>query len=405
MIGSRPPTARVQRTDFAGVVRGVTETPQGGLRMPAALTRVGVLQYQDATGRTWGELRHPDEVFDAASLASLRASPVTDLHPDVPVSSENFRALAVGHVHDDVSAEDGRLVVATLTVQDAAAVAKIHAGDRREISCGYDCEVEPAAGVWEGVPYEGIQRRIVYNHVAIGPGGWGRAGSEVSLRMDGAAVNVRGDARKEPVTMKVLKIRGREYKLDAPEDVAAAQAAASEMEKKGDTDASELAAVKAALMDALQKVAALEAKQTAAAAAQPTVTEAMVPDEVADALVAKRLALRERAIRVLPAGTKLDGQSAAQIHRTVVAAKMPAMKLDGLSDATVEGMFLALTETAHTDALAEVHRAATGHADGGNGGEDDDHDGTPEGLRRRTEDAWKRPSAVTVNTHQNAGRA
>ena len=147
--------------------------------------------------------------------------------------------------------------------------------------------VEPTAGVWEGEKYDGIQRDIRYNHVGLGPEGWGRAGSEVSLRLDGAAVQVRGDAapKGKDDAMKVLKVRGREFKLDAENEVAAAQGEVTAMEKKSDADMAELTAVKAALMDALQKVAALEAKQTAAAAAGgAAVTEEQVPDEVADSI-------------------------------------------------------------------------------------------------------------------------
>ena len=393
---------RVHRVDFAGTVRGVTKTPQGGLRMGAALTRVGVLRYQDASGREWGELRHPDEVFNADSLATLRGAPVTDLHPDAPVTAANFRALAVGHVHDDVAGEGGRFVVATVSVQDAAEVERIDTGQRREVSCGYECEVEPTAGVWEGERYDGIQRGIVYNHVGLGPVGWGRAGSEVSLRLDGAAVQVQGAPKGNDV--KKIKIRGREYNLDAIEEVKAAQGAIEEMATKADMDGAELAAVKAALMDALQKVAALEAKQAAASAATPTVTEEMVPDAVADALVTKRLALRERAARVLGAEAKFDGKSAKELHREVVAARMPSLKLDGMSDETVAGMFLALTETAHNDGLANAHRAAAGHTDGETDTREDADDGTPAGLARRTENAWKRPAAVAFNLQQT-GRA
>jgi hypothetical protein len=67
---------RVVRTDFTGTFRKVEETEQGGVRMPAALTRVGVFRYRDAQGREWGELRPPEEVFAPASLATLRDAPV-----------------------------------------------------------------------------------------------------------------------------------------------------------------------------------------------------------------------------------------------------------------------------------------------------------------------------------------
>lgn len=166
------------------------------------------------------------------------------------------------------------------------------------------------------------------------------------------------------------------------------------MEKKSDADMAELTAVKAALMDALQKVAALEAKQTAAAAAGgAAVTEDQVPDEVADSIANKRIELRARARRVLGETDtdgkplKLDGLSAKEIRRRVVAKAMPTTKLDGLSDETLTGMFLAVTnegaQAARNDALAEAHRAAhpiTERTDG-----DDDGDLDPrDALARRT---------------------
>ena len=53
---------RFHRTDFAGPIEKPQRTPQGGLSVPANLTRAGVLRYRDTDGREWGELRHPDEV-------------------------------------------------------------------------------------------------------------------------------------------------------------------------------------------------------------------------------------------------------------------------------------------------------------------------------------------------------
>jgi len=272
---------RVQRLDFAGTVRGVVETPQGGRRMPAVLTRVGVLRYTDDTGREWGELRPPEEVFSPDSLATLRGATVVDLHPDDPVTTENFQALSLGHVHDDVVSEDDRLVVATLTVNAGPAVQKIDAGERKDVSCGYSMRPDRTPGVWQGEPYDVVQRDIRYNHVGIGPPGWGRAGEEVSLRLDGAAVQVRGDAAPKGNNVRVIKIKGREYKLDAEGEVAAAQGAVDDVTKKADADATELAAVKESLMNSLTLVAQLEAKLKAAEAAKPVVTEEMVPDEVA----------------------------------------------------------------------------------------------------------------------------
>ena len=166
-------------------------------------------------------LRHPEDVFAADSLATLRAAPVVDLHPAQPVTAENLKALSVGHVHDDVRA-DGALVAGTVTVNDAAEVALIEAKERRERLCGSTCTIEPGAGEYQGERYDQRQRDIRYNQVGLGPAGWGRAGSEVALRLDGAAVQVSVRDRAAGETMKKLKERGREFKLDVDEEVAAA---------------------------------------------------------------------------------------------------------------------------------------------------------------------------------------
>ena len=392
---------RVQRLDFAGTVRGVVETPQGGRRMPAVLTRVGVLRYRDETGREWGELRPPEEVFAPESLATLRAAPVVDLHPDVKVTTENFQALSLGHVHDDVAPEDERLVVGTVTVNAGPAVRKIDAGERKDTSCGYEMTPDRTPGVWEGEPYDVVQREIRYNHVGIGPPGWGRAGSEVSLRLDGAAVQVRGDAapKGKDDPMKVLKIRGREYKLDAENEVAAAQGEVGAMEKKSDADTAALDALQKALQDALGQIAMWKAKAEAAASTAPTVTEEMVPDAIADAIVTKRGELRARALRVLGETDekgqplKLDGKSAKEIRRMTVAKALPTLTLDSLSDERIEGMFLAVTAegtaTARNDSLASAHRAAHPHTDRTDGDDEGDLDPSA-ALARRTQTNFER---------------
>lgn len=371
--------------------------------MPAVLTRVGVLRYTDETGREWGELRPPEEVFAPASLDSLRAAPVVDLHPDVPVTTENFQTLSLGHVHDDVAPEDERLVVATLTVNAGPAVKKIDAGERKDVSCGYSMRPDHTPGVWNGEPYDVVQRDIRYNHVGIGPPGWGRAGEEVSLRLDGAAVQVRSDsAPKGKDDVRVIKIKGREYKLDAEGEVVAAQGAVDDMTKKADADATELAAVKESLMNSLTLVAQLEAKLAAASATKPVVTEEMVPDEVADSIARKRTDLHQRARRVLGdkegdgKPLKLDGLSVAEIHRRTVAKARPEIKLDGLSTDTLAGMFLAVTSegaasTARNDGLASAHRAAHGDDTNLRTDGDDDLDPAAE-LNRNTQNTFERRS-------------
>jgi len=172
----------VKRFDF-GLISSVQKLPAGGRCIPAALTRVGIFPYKRPDGSIRRELRHPDEVFNLDSLASLAQAPVTALHPPDMVTASNWKKFSVGHVGETVK-HDGKLVTANLTVQDEEAIKKIDAGDRKEISCGYTCDLEYTPGTFNGERYDAVQRSIRYNHAAIGPAQWGRAGSEVALRLD-----------------------------------------------------------------------------------------------------------------------------------------------------------------------------------------------------------------------------
>jgi hypothetical protein len=184
----------VSRYDVA-VLGNAEKTSQGFLRIPAHLTRAGILEYKRADGTTVRELRPESEVFAPASLATLRAAPVTDLHPTEMVSPANVRKLSIGVVSEDVRA-DGELVAAAVTVQEADAIAAVERGERREISCGYRCRIDATPGTYRGKPYDQVQRGIVYNHVALGPRNWGRAGRDIALRIDAA-----GDADAPDATV------------------------------------------------------------------------------------------------------------------------------------------------------------------------------------------------------------
>lgn len=350
-----PTPDRVHRQDFAGSTSKVTRTPQGGLRLDAAITRVGVLTYTDTAGKTWREYKPADEVFRPDSLATLEGAPVTELHPEKLVDGANWKSVSVGHLIG-APRRDGDFVVAPVAVQDAGTAGRVEAHELHDVSAGYTCRVDWTAGVTpDGEPYDAVQRDIVYNHAALGPEGWGRAGTEVSLRLNGAACQVRSDAPRSTMTKKI-KIKGREFKLDADDEIAKAQDAVGELEAAQE---SELGAVKDALMEALKKVASLEAKIAVeeAAEAKP-VTEDMVPEEVADALASKRLTLRQRAAKVLGPDVKLDGLKAHEIHKLVVAKALPAVKLDSLDAKMVEGMFVAATDGATSVARANSLRNA-----------------------------------------------
>lgn len=175
---------KVTRSDHTGKLDAKHRTPQGGLRVDAYLTRVGVLNYRRSDGSIVRELRHPDEVFSQDSMASLAGAPVTVGHPG-KVGPDNYSQHSVGHVGDTVGKAEDRFLSSTLRVQDAKAVSGVESGSLVEISCGYDCDMDPTPGEYNGEKYDAVQRNISYNHVALLPVNAGRAGNDVRLRFDG----------------------------------------------------------------------------------------------------------------------------------------------------------------------------------------------------------------------------
>lgn len=168
----------------SGSLAKAERTPAGGLRVPAFLTRTGVFTYY-RNGQPVRELRPPEEVFSRESLDSLRDAPVTDDHPwNAPgqkVTPENTRELRRGHVSGHVRADSDK-ISAALVIDDAELIRAIEGRKRTEVSCGYRCDTDHTPGVFEGQPYDRVQRNIRYNHVAIVK--HGRAGSDIKLRLD-----------------------------------------------------------------------------------------------------------------------------------------------------------------------------------------------------------------------------
>lgn len=408
---------RVARTDVSRL-DALRELPDGSLRVDAAPTRAGILEYSDGEGRTWNEYVPPEEAFAPESLASLRGVTVTHGHPAGLVTSENWSELAKGHVGDDVRRAGG-LVATSLVVRDAKAVAAVKAHELVELSAGYECDIDPTPGTSpEGVRYDAVQRNRRYNHVALLPPGTGRAGPACALRIDGKNVPVArpaaaGVQRSDATTtapavpaqrspMKI-KVRGREYRADDAGEMKQAQDAVEELEKKDAESSDKHAELMAKITELMALVATLKAAADAdtKAAGEPAAPgdgdDAMAP-EVYDSIT------RVRAVgaRVLGADYKMDGQKPSQIKRAVLAKLAPTVKLDAFDATAVGAMFEGVAATLETrnDSLA---RAAAITAGGGNGhgaphldsaaGGEPDADDAERRMRERSSNAWKKGKA------------
>lgn len=195
----------------------------GYLEVDAAVTRTGVFVYRHPDGTVTRELRHPDEVFNADSLATLRNRPVTFDHPTsekIPLlTPKNTRRYAVGNVIGDVT-HDESLVKTKLLITDEDAITKVMDEHKpaREISSGYQANVTKEDGIYNGERYDHVMRDIRYNHVAIVPiGKRGRAGADVRMRLDAADAIMIDEDSDEYISIEVAP--ASEFDELTPRDV------------------------------------------------------------------------------------------------------------------------------------------------------------------------------------------
>ncbi|MEI7261323.1 DUF2213 domain-containing protein [Pectobacterium carotovorum] len=150
-------------------------TPEGYLKVPGRVARVGIQQYLASelglTDRPPGQIvnvyRPPEEVFKPSSLASYDNMDVTIDHPDDLVDSTTFKEVTAGHATSPGRPDDEGYVVVDLLIKDQQAIDEIDKG-KAELSAGYTSEYDDTPGIApDGTAYEYVQRDITINHIAL----------------------------------------------------------------------------------------------------------------------------------------------------------------------------------------------------------------------------------------------
>lgn len=383
----------VLRYDKASPLSKPVRLPNGFVRAEGYLTRSGIFVYRDAQGKTVRELRPPQEVMHADSLASFGLMPVTNEHPSELLTADNAKQYAVGSVSESVVPE-GDKVRAVLMITDASAIEALDAG-KSELSCGYTADVVQEAGVWQGQPYDAVQRNIRGNHVALVDAG--RAGPACAIRMDaaGAAQEIpMGDVmtvQEIPMGDVMIELGGSQYSVPA-EMVAEF---VKQVEAKGlkpmmgdakpdaaQAASAEMAAVKA---DAQRKLDALQAR-----------LDGLQSEASAKALREKIASEIREDIAVTETAKRFDAQvsesDSTEVKRRKIIAKIdPSIKLDGKSPEYVGGLLDALV-LARGEQVAASPRAGTLRLDGKDGNED-----PAEAARKEMEDRF-------ANAHKKGGK-
>jgi len=192
----------------------VSITEEGYIRGRAIVTRCGVFLYKNADGTIRKELRTPEEVSDPASMETVKMIPIVDGHPpEKLVNADNVKRLAIGYTGEQVEDEYPYLI-ANLLVTDKAAVEKIKDKQRNELSLGYTVDLIDEPGIYNGEPYDYIQKNIRYNHLALVD--QARAGPEARIALDGAdAIEIISEeANMASKQKKKVKIDTTEYMVD-----------------------------------------------------------------------------------------------------------------------------------------------------------------------------------------------
>lgn len=324
---------RYFRTDVAELAKPET-LPNGWLRVDAFISRTGIQVYE-RDGRPFREYRPPSEVFKADTLQSFSGVPVTNQHPpDGHLDAHNTKHYQVGTVDSPV--KDGTRTRARLLLTDADAIAAVGAG-RRQLSCGYMCDLEEVPGTSpEGERYDAIQRNISGNHVALVDEA--RGGAELTMRLDSAGALIDG-APKPPVQSPQVQQKGTQ--VMTPEEAKKLMEEAAAAKVRADTAQAQLDAQKARADAAEAKVAAL----TAEVAALPSKMQATAK---------ARSALEEQARKVTD--SKFDGLSDRQVKIAAVNATGTVTVTDEKSDAYIDALFdvMVVNSKPRTDTTATV---------------------------------------------------
>ncbi len=377
----------------------IKRTPHGGLQIPAALTRTGVFEYRKPDGSVSRELRHPDEVFHKDARESFANAPLTIGHVG-EVNPDNWGAVAVGHVVGTPK-QEGEFLAADCNVARGDAIKQVTDGKLKELSCGYEIEIDPTPGVYEGQPYDLVQREIRGNHVALLPEGQGRAGPDVKLRMDskdgvepfpgGIAWRVdeapTQSEREEMPESQFADPENKKYPLDTPEHTRAAASYAAKEHNAGRLSDAKFNEIQARINKARKKHGIGEENKDSkdaypqavsteidnkSGAADPKKEPADVllgridslmaantelqkkvdalPGQVEAAAVA-RASLLARVAPLMGKDWKADGKSDIQIVKDALVVARPEFKFDGKSDDYIKG--------AYEEAIVGVEKSRT----------------------------------------------
>ena len=173
-----PPTlTKVIRLDSLPIEQ-TYYTEEGYLKDRPILTSCGIFEYKNPDGSIRRELRLPEDVFAEESLASYKGKPIIITHDAGIVTKENVGDHQIGTILSE-GYRSGEDVRAEIVIHQTDAMKRSRL---KQLSLGYDLDLEETAGEWNGEHYDAIQRNIRINHLALVREA--RAGDQARLNID-----------------------------------------------------------------------------------------------------------------------------------------------------------------------------------------------------------------------------
>ncbi len=151
------------------------------------ISREGVFQYggnsipgADPT-RIYSVYRPAEELNNPEALKSFEMLPLVDDHPPILMGNESAFDLPEKPIHgstgEDILFEDG-ILYAKLRIFSDSLKSQV-AADKKQLSMGYRCKFEKSSGVFNGQPYDYVQKNIRGNHIALVH--QGRSGADIAV--------------------------------------------------------------------------------------------------------------------------------------------------------------------------------------------------------------------------------
>lgn len=344
-------------------------TAEGYLKAPATLARTGIQTYRarefpplTQQGMDPDKLirlhRPAEEVFHPESMSSFESKPVI-LEPHRSVSAANWRDLAVGDVHG-ITREGDFLKANSMMIRDKKAIDAVQNG-KKFLSNGYTFDLDLTPGrTPDGQDYDGIQRNIRGNHVAI-----------VDAARGGPACRI-ADSLKGAKSMTKVTIDGIPFeaedslvaavnKLVGERDSARTQAA----------DATKSMTIKVGDSSKTFTPEQLVQELTAKDSEISTLKKQVLTPEQLEAKISERVAVRTAlvgdALRLVP-DYKADAKTDKQVKIDVITAvtgkdavakavsdaMLDSKTLEAADDAALEGVYKAVVAAASKTATTQT---------------------------------------------------